>query len=55
MREAVLIETIKRLLEEGAQATAYDPDAVPNAKTIFGEQMRYAPSPEECIKALTAA
>ena len=50
MREAVSIKVIRRLLEEGAQVTAYDPVAIPNAKRILGESINYAESAIHCIK-----
>jgi len=50
MREARSIPIINQLLKEGAKITAYDPAAIPNAKTVFKEQIRYASSPFECLK-----
>ena len=41
---------INKLLEEGANVIAYDPAAIPNAKEIFGNSIRYASSAIECIK-----
>ena len=50
MREAVSIKIIDKLLEEGTNVIAYDPAAIPNAKEIFGNSIRYASSAIECIK-----
>jgi UDPglucose 6-dehydrogenase len=50
MREAVAIEIVNKLLEEGAKIVAYDPAAVYNAKAIFQNKVQYASSPIECLK-----
>jgi UDPglucose 6-dehydrogenase len=50
MREARAIPIVNQLLEEGANVTAYDPVAVPIAKTIFGNKIQYAPSATACFK-----
>jgi len=50
MREARVIPIIKQLLAEGATVTAYDPVAMPIAKTIFNNKIHYAASALECIK-----
>ncbi|MCD6262932.1 UDP-glucose/GDP-mannose dehydrogenase family protein [Candidatus Bathyarchaeota archaeon] len=50
MREARSIPIINQLLREGAEVTAYDPVAIPKAKTILKDRIRYAPSPTECLK-----
>ena len=50
MREAQSIQIIKQLLDENANITAYDPFAVPNAKTIFKNRINYASSPINCLK-----
>jgi UDPglucose 6-dehydrogenase len=50
MREARSIPIINQLLKEGADVTAYDPVAVSNAKSIFGEKINYASSAIECLK-----
>ncbi len=50
MREARVIPIINQLLQDGAKITAYDPVAIPIAKTIFNNQIEYAPSAIECIK-----
>jgi len=50
MREARSIPIINELLKEGANITAYDPAAVPIAKTIFADKIEYASSAIECLK-----
>jgi len=50
MREARAIPIINQLLIEGANVTAYDPVAVPIAKTIFKNKIQYATSAISCLK-----
>jgi UDPglucose 6-dehydrogenase len=50
MREAVSMPIIRQLLEESANVTAYDPVAVPNAKSIFQDKIKYATSAIRCLK-----
>jgi len=49
-RDAVSIKVVKRLLEEGAKVVVYDPKAMDNARRIFGGDVEYASSAEECLK-----
>jgi UDPglucose 6-dehydrogenase len=50
MREARAVPIINNLIKEGANVTAYDPVAMPVAKTIFKAQIRYATSATECFR-----
>ena len=50
MREARAIPIINQLLNEGANITAYDPVAIPNAKTILKNKIQYATSTIKCLK-----
>jgi len=50
MRDAVSIKIVRKLLEEGAKVVVYDPKAMDNAKRIFGGDVKYANSVEECLK-----
>ena len=49
MREARVVPIINQLLQEGANVTAYDPVAIPVAKTVFGDKIKYAPSAIACL------
>jgi UDPglucose 6-dehydrogenase len=49
MREARVIPIINQLTKEGAQVTAYDPVAMPTAKKIFNNQIKYATSAINCL------
>lgn len=50
MREARSIPIIKQLLNKGANVTAYDPVAIPNAESILRDKIRYASSAIDCLK-----
>ena len=50
MREARAIPIINQLIKEGANVTAYDPVAIPTAKTIFKNKIQYATSIIKCLK-----
>jgi len=50
MREARSIPIINQLLKKGANITAYDPVAIQNAKSIFGNKIEYAVSAIDCLK-----
>ncbi len=54
MREARVIPIINQLLKEGAYVTAYDLVAMPVAKAIFDNKIRYASSALECINGADA-
>lgn len=41
MREAPSLYVVKGLLERGAEIAAHDPEALANAKTVFGDSIRY--------------
>ena len=49
MREAPAIAVIERLLAAGAKVIAYDPEAVPVAKRIFGNKVRFADSSYDAL------
>ncbi len=50
IREAPAIHIIKELLEEGAQISAYDPEAMDNARAVFGDQITFASDPYDTLK-----
>jgi UDPglucose 6-dehydrogenase len=54
MREARVIPIINQLLKERANVIAYDPVAMPIAKTIFDHKISYAKSALSCIKGADA-
>jgi UDPglucose 6-dehydrogenase len=50
MREARAIPIINQLIKEGANVTAYDPVAIPVARTLFKNKIQYATSTTECLR-----
>ncbi len=50
MRDAPSIKIINALLKKGAHIHAADPQAIENAKYIFGERIDYYKSPDEALK-----
>ncbi len=55
MREARVIPIINKLLEEGADVTAYDPVAAESAKAIFTGKIHYASTALGCVKGADCA
>jgi len=49
MREAPSLKVISALLADGAKITAYDPEAMENAKKILGSKIAYATSAKEAV------
>lgn len=54
IREAPSIYMMKGLLEKGASITAFDPEAMPNIKKQFGDDITYANSMYECLEGADA-
>jgi UDPglucose 6-dehydrogenase len=54
MREAPSIPLIEALLAAGAKVQAYDPEAVPVARGIFGKRITYSPSNYDALKGADA-
>jgi UDPglucose 6-dehydrogenase len=54
MRDAPSIRIIKTLLEEGVSISAYDPEAMEEARRIFGNQIEYAANNYSCIEGADA-
>lgn len=54
MREAPSVVIINRLLELGAQVRAHDPEAINEAKKIFGERISYSSNQYEILKGADA-
>ena len=50
VREAPAYTIIDRLLEVGANISAYDPEAIPNTKSIYGDAIHYANSAYDTLK-----
>lgn len=50
IREAPAIHIINELLKEGAEISAYDPEAMDNAQEIFGDQITFASDPYDTLK-----
>jgi UDPglucose 6-dehydrogenase len=54
MRESPALKMIERLLEYGAQVSAYDPEANDEAKHSLGSRVRIAASNYECVEGADA-
>jgi UDPglucose 6-dehydrogenase len=54
MREAPSIPLIESLLAAGAKVQAYDPEATPVARGIFGSRISYAPTNYDALKGADA-
>lgn len=50
IREAPALYIIEELLKKGANITVFDPEAMPNFKKKFGNQIKYALSKDEATK-----
>ncbi len=50
MREAPSITIINRLLENGAIVKAFDPKAIPNAKKIWGNKIKYTKNAYDALQ-----
>jgi len=54
MREAPSVVMINRLLEMGAKVCAHDPEAIKEAKKLFGEKIDYCNNQYEMLKGVDA-
>ena len=54
MRDAPAVRIIRTLLEEGASIIAYDPEAMDEARRIFGDRIQYATNNYHCIEGADA-
>ena len=50
IREAPAFAAIDRLLAKGAKVKVYDPEAVENTKSIYGDKIIYADNPYDCAE-----
>ncbi len=49
IREAPALFIIQKLLDAGAKVSVYDPEAMDNTRTVFGDQITYTESPYEAL------
>ncbi len=49
IREAPALYTIDRLLAAGANIRAYDPEAMPNVKAIYGDKVHFCADPYDAL------
>jgi UDPglucose 6-dehydrogenase len=54
IREAPALELINELVEAGAQVRAFDPEAMPNVKRIFGDKVYFAKDQYDAIEGANA-
>ena len=54
VREAPALYIIEELLKEGAEITAFDPEAMTNVKELLGDKIKYALSRDEAINGADA-
>jgi UDPglucose 6-dehydrogenase len=54
IREAPALELIQDLLDAGADVTAFDPEAMPNVKRIFGEKITFAKDQYDAVEGADA-
>jgi UDPglucose 6-dehydrogenase len=54
MRDAPAIPIIQSLLEKGATVAAYDPEAMDEAKRIFGTRIQFCPNNYSCLEGVDA-
>jgi UDPglucose 6-dehydrogenase len=54
MRDAPAIPIIEKLLEKGATVAAYDPEAMDEAKRIFGSRIKLCPNNYSCLEGVDA-
>ncbi|MGL5378766.1 UDP-glucose dehydrogenase family protein [Clostridium sp.] len=55
LREAPSIVNVRRLLEEGAEITVYDPVGIENFKKLFKDEIKYTTSPYDALRGAEAA
>jgi UDPglucose 6-dehydrogenase len=53
-REAPAFSIIQKLLDNGAEISTYDPEAVENTKIIFGDKINYAKNMYDCMDGASA-
>lgn len=53
-REAPAFTIIEKLLEKGAEVSAYDPEAMENTKIVFGDRISYKRNMYDCLNGASA-
>ena len=48
------LDILKKLIEDGADITAYDPEAMDNIKSILGDKIKYAKRSMEALEGAEA-
>jgi UDPglucose 6-dehydrogenase len=54
IREAPALYMIESLLREGAEISAYDPEAMNNVRNLFGDKISYAENQYDCLEGADA-
>lgn len=54
IREAPSLYNIEALLEEGAKVVVHDPEAMDNVQKIFGDKIKYSPTPHDAAEGADA-
>jgi UDPglucose 6-dehydrogenase len=54
IREAPALYMIDALLQEGAEVSAFDPEAMNNAKQLLGDKVKFAENQYECLEGADA-
>ena len=49
IREAPAFDIIKALLEAGATVSAFDPEAMKNAREVLGDKVKFAENPYDAL------
>ncbi len=50
IREAPALDLIRELLNEGAELQVFDPEAMDNVKTLFGDRLQYGSTPYDILR-----
>jgi UDPglucose 6-dehydrogenase len=50
IREAPALEIIQELLDAGASVATFDPEAMKNVETIFGDKISFCETPYDCLQ-----
>ena len=54
IRQAPSLDILAKLIEDGAEVTAYDPEAMDNIKSILGDKIKYAKRSMEALEGAEA-